>query len=170
MHRLSLLLLAVAACGGTPAKTETPATGGAPAPAPGEEAKVAGPPEVAWKDMSHDQRAKFMDAVVMPKMKPMFQAFDAKQFHEFNCKTCHGEGAKNHTFKMPNPDIFVLPGTSAEFQALAQTKGEWMKFMSAQVKPEMAKLLGEPEWEPEHPDPNAFKCFNCHTHKEEPKK
>src|SRR5689334_179622 len=90
------------------------ADAGAPA------AKVVGPPEVAWKDMTKDQKMKFMKAVVNPKMKVAFQKFDPKAFEKFGCATCHGKDGKDREFKMPNPkaDIHPLPDTPEEFQAL----------------------------------------------------
>jgi hypothetical protein len=69
---------------------------------------------------------------------------------------------------MPNPDIFVLPGTVEEFQALMKEKADWMKFMGGQVKPEMAKLLGMKDFDPAHPDPEAFGCTGCHTSTKKP--
>jgi hypothetical protein len=177
MHRLSIVcVLAIAACGGsskTTTTTPTPPEGSGSAAATGsaggnaETEAVVGPPQVAWKDMTKEQRGKYMAKVVMPKMKPLFQSFDPKGFAKFECETCHGGGAKDHSFKMPNPDIFVLPNpeTKGAFEALAKDKGDWMKFMATQVKPQMAELLGLPQWEPQNPDPNAFGCFQCHTHK-----
>jgi len=154
MKHLALLVL-LAACGGSSPKTTT---------TPPDEGKVVGPPEVAWKDMSHEQKAKFMAAVVVPKFKPMFQNFAPNVFHEFNCATCHGAGAKDHSFKMPNPDIFVLPEAPADFQKLAQDKPDWMKFMP-DVEHAMASTLGEKPYDPAAPDPSQFACYNCHTHK-----
>ncbi len=148
----------VAACGSSP-KTSTTTTN------PPDTGNVVGPPAVAWKDMTHEQQAKFMEAVVVPKFKPMFQEFDGKTFAEFNCKTCHGEaGVKGKTFKMPNPDIFVLPEVPDDFKKLAADKPEWMKFMP-KVEEEMAKTLGLPPYNPAAPDPGQFGCFGCHTHK-----
>ena len=57
--------------------------------------------------MTKEQRGKFMAKVVMPKMKELFVSFDPKTFAEVNCKTCHGEGAVDKTFKMPNPNYFL---------------------------------------------------------------
>src|SRR3954466_10799023 len=91
------LLLALAS---SPARA---AGAGAPA------AKVVGPPEVAWKDMTKDQKMKFMKAVVTPKMKVTFQKFDPKMFEKFNCGTCHGKDAKDREFKMPNPKADIHP-------------------------------------------------------------
>lgn len=115
--------------------------------------------------MTKEQRGKYMRAVVMPKMKEIFTAFDAKEFEKVNCATCHGAGVKEGSFKMPNPDIFVLPATMPEFEALGKQKPEWMKFMATQVKPEMAKLLGMPEFDPKNPQPGTFGCSSCHTMK-----
>jgi hypothetical protein len=171
MKKLSfVVLLAAASCGGSnhaappPAAPDAAAPPPAPAPAPTAPSEpVVGPPQVAWKDMTKQQRGKYMNAVVMPKMKEIFTAFDAKEFEKVTCATCHGAGAKDGSFHMPNPDILVLPGTPAEFEALAKQKPEWMKFMATKVKPEMAKLLGLPEFDPKNPQPGTFGCSSCHT-------
>jgi hypothetical protein len=138
------------------------ADAGAPA------AKVVGPPEVAWKDMTKDQKMKFMKAVVNPKMKVTFQKFDPKAFEKFGCATCHGKDAKDREFKMPNPkaDIHPLPDNGPEFQALMAKKPTWpkfAKFMGEEVNPQLAGLLNLPKFDPKKPDPNAFGCKNCHT-------
>ena len=165
MKHLAVLLLAAAACGGSSKQPAAPgATGSGSGSAQAEGGPVVGPPQVAWKDMTHEQRGKFMEAVVMPKFKPMFQGFDAKGFAEFNCKTCHGPGVKDHSFKMPNPEIWVLPEAPADFGKLAQAKPEWMKFMP-KVEEEMAATLGMPAYNPAAPDPSQFGCYGCHTHK-----
>jgi mono/diheme cytochrome c family protein len=133
--------------------------GGAPA------AKVVGPPEVAWKDMTADQRGKYMKAVVTPKMKPVFQEFDGKMFAKFTCQTCHGKDAKERKFKMPSNDIKPLPSTPEAFQAALKTKPTWPKwtdFMAKKVEPQMATLLGMVPFDPKKPDPSAFSCAGCH--------
>jgi hypothetical protein len=171
MKRLAFVLF-LAAGGGSSPQPATPATSGsAPATAAAEPAatdavsvKVVGPPEVAWKDMTHEQRGKFMHDVVMPKFKPMFVKFDPKGFDDFSCATCHGEGAKDHTFKMPNANIFVLPEAEADFMKLAKAKPDWMKFMP-EVEHEMAVTLGMKPYDPAAPDPSQFGCYGCHTHK-----
>jgi hypothetical protein len=131
-------------------------------------AKVVGPPEVAWKDMTKDQKMKFMKAVVTPKMKVVFQKFDPKKFEKFGCGVCHGKDAKEHEFKMPNPnaDIHPLPDNPQEFQALMAKKADWpkwVKFMKEEVFPQMGGLLHVTMFDPKKPDPNAFGCKNCHT-------
>jgi hypothetical protein len=171
LRTVSLLLLAWAtlSCGGAAESQPTAASPAAPEntaqATPGAEQPVVGPPEVAWKDMTKEQRGEYMKAKVMPKMKELFTAFDAQTFASFNCATCHGPGAKDKSFHMPNPEIFVLPATPAEFETLAKEKPKWVQFMGEQVKPEMAKLLGQPEFDPKKPEAGGFGCGACHTMK-----
>ena len=128
-------------------------------------AKVVGPPEVAWKDMTVEQKGKYMKEVVVPKMKPAFQTFDADEFKKFGCPVCHGDKAKEKKFKMPNAGLPELPGDQAGFATLMEKKPKMMKFMGEVVKPEMAKLLGLPEFDPKKPEAGGFSCGNCHTFK-----
>lgn len=127
----------------------------------GAKAKDA-PAALAWKDMDHEQREAFMKDTVMPEMQAMFAAFDPK-YAEMNCKTCHGAGAEDGSFEMPNPDMWVLP-TEAGWKTFApdpeQTK--WLEFMGGQVKPAMAKLLGmsDYDWQTGEGD---FNCSGCHA-------
>jgi hypothetical protein len=134
-----------------------------PAPA---KAKVVGPPEVPWKDMTVAQKNRFMKAVVHPKMRATFQKFDRKEFRTFTCETCHGKDPKARDYKMPGPDVPALPGTPEAFQAAMKEKPTWpklAKFMSEQVTPQMAGLLGLPAFDPKKPEAGGFSCHNCHT-------
>jgi hypothetical protein len=149
-----------------PAAASAPAKEAAAAAAAAGPAKVVGPPDVAWKDMSSEQKGKFMKAVVQPKMKVVFQEFDGKAFAKFNCATCHGKEAKAHKFKMPNPEIHSLPGTHEAFEAAMKkepTWPKWAQFMGEKVKPQVATLLGMPEFDPKKPEAGGFGCQNCHT-------
>lgn len=129
------------------------------------ETKVVGPPAVAWKDMTYDQQREYMKKVTMPKMKPVFQKFDGKMFHDFTCDTCHGKGASERKYKMPSPDIKPLPNTPEAFQAKMKSEPtwpKWTKFMGGEVEPTMAALLGLPAFNPQKPDKSAFSCAGCH--------
>jgi hypothetical protein len=157
----SVIALAIAAStscatggtGGTPA-SET--TGSAVTAGP-----VVGPPTVAWASMTKDQKKEFMKAVVAPKMKELFLAFDSSRYSNFSCVTCHGDSANDGSFKMPNPKLPVLPNNPEGFKRLMSDKPMMMEFMGKQVKPTMAQLLGQPEFNPE--TRTGFGCMECHT-------
>lgn len=114
-----------------------------------------------WFDsLSHDEQVDYMKKTVVPTMKPLFQKFDAKQFANFGCKTCHGKDPQKAKFKMPSSDVPAL-----DFAAIKAGKQEpkMAQWMGEVVKPAMAKLLKEPEYT--EANPNGFGCLECHTMK-----
>ena len=143
---LALALASVAACGGS----SKPAAD-SPDPTP------SGP--VAWKDMNADQRHEYMEHTVMPAMKETFVAFDAEEFGEMKCKTCHGAGAEDKSFEMPNADL--KPLDFANMDKLDEHDQKVAKWMHEVVVPEMAKLLGEQPYDPA--TQQGFGCTGCHT-------
>jgi mono/diheme cytochrome c family protein len=129
------------------------------------DAKVAGPPEVAWKDMTYAQKKAYMKAAVLPKTKKIFQEFDPKTFKVFDCSTCHGKDGVDRKFKMPSNDIHPLPNTPEAFQAKMKeepTWPKWTKFMAEKVEPAMGTLLDVPVFDPKNPVKGTFSCANCH--------
>lgn len=164
MHRLAPALLGSLALASISCSHAAPAETAAAVDAATAEPPLVGPPEVAWKDMSKEQRGRYMKARVMPRMKELLIAFAAEHGQEeINCATCHGEGARDKSFKMPNPDLEVLPGTKEGWDELMQAKPEWVKFMGEKVKPEIAALLGMEPFDPQNPKEGAFGCGACHT-------
>lgn len=164
-----------AACGGAQkaatAPTPPPAAPVAEAPAPPPvEAPVVTPPAPQptvppgatqlWKDMSKVERADHMKNAVMPKLGPEFAKWEPKHFKGMKCAGCHGAGAKDKTFKMPNPALPKLPTTPEGFKALAEKKPEAMKFMKEEVVPQMAELLGLPPFDMKTHE--GFGCGACH--------
>jgi hypothetical protein len=113
--------------------------------------------------MTTDQRKEFMKTVVMPKMKELFIAYDAKRYANMNCATCHGDSAKAGTFSMPNPKLPVLPGNMEGFQKLMKAKPKATEFMGKTVVPTMASLLGEAPFDMK--TGKGFGCHECHTTK-----
>jgi hypothetical protein len=106
-----------------------------------------------------------MKAAVEPTMKPIFQAFDGKEFKVFNCKTCHGDDGAERKYKMPSNDIHPLPNTPAAFEAKLKTEPRWpawAKFMAEKVEPAMGKLLAVEVFDPKKPVKGAFSCAACH--------
>jgi hypothetical protein len=110
--------------------------------------------------LSASQKMELMKGTVTPNMKADFHAFDATDYADFDCKSCHGANASAKHFKMPNPD---LPKLDVE-HGFAKDKAahpKAMEFMQQKVQPRMAKMLGQPEHSTAHPD--GFGCMDCHT-------
>ncbi len=176
-----------AACGGgepatmppatPPAPSEAPAVSSAPAAsaAPAESAAPAasasaapaapsGPPGPGdWDKWSHDQKLDYMKTAVMPKMGGLFHDFDAKRYAEPKCVLCHGSGAKDGSFKMPNPELPKLDLTPAGMKAMHAKHPAVVEFMAKQVLPTTAGLLGEAPYDPK--TQQGFGCLECHTKK-----
>jgi hypothetical protein len=150
------LFFVVVSCGGSQPPAGTP-----PASSPSAQAPTAPASSASWKDMNTEQRKQYMKTVVYPKMKEDFAGFDAKRYAEMTCVTCHGDGAKDGSFKMPNPKLPKLPSDEAGFKALMEKKPEATKFMGSKVVPGMASMLGEQPFNPQTHE--GFGCFECHT-------
>ncbi len=144
-------LVVAAACGSKAPATAT-TTGG------GDSTGSATPvlPDVPFEKLDHDQQIQYMKEVVVPTMTPLFQEHDAKEFAEFGCKTCHGPGAEKGEFDMPNPALPKL-----NFKDMSKHEKEDLEWMGKVIKPTMAKLLKEPEYNESTPD--GFGCLHCHT-------
>jgi len=136
----------------------------APAPEPAD-TKPAPPPEDAFLKLAKDEKIKIMKTKVTPAMAKAFKAHDAKAFAKLNCKTCHGKGAADETFKMPNPDLPPLDFAAIQAGKLDDKSKHMLEFMEKTVKPDMAKILGLPEFDPAHPEKGGFGCLACHTMK-----
>jgi cytochrome c553 len=120
-------------------------------------------PPIPWQDMPHEDRVAHMKHVVLPGMKLEFEAWKSDEFAEMTCATCHGEGARDETFKMPNPDLPKLPGVPNGFEKLMAEDPDAAEFMAKVVVPKMAAMLGEQPYGPTAR--NGFGCFRCHTTK-----
>lgn len=151
----------------TGAPTETAAPTGSAAPSASAAPAAAAPPGPPgpgdWDKWSHEQKLAYMKSAVMPKMHDLFASFNADRYANMNCKTCHGGGAADGSFKMPNPDLPKLPKTPAGFQKIAKDKdkGKVLTFMKEQVVPTMAQLVGEQPFDMK--TGKGFGCMECHT-------
>lgn len=170
---LALALAGAAACATPPPPAEEPTASDPPGPMPDAEAESmneepapAEPPAAPaeerrrkpFDDMDPGEKMNHMKTVIMPAMKTAFQEFDAKEFAEFSCVTCHGPEAKNGKFDMPNP---ALPPLN---EAVANKHPAMTKFMSETVVPQMADMLGETPYD-HATGQGSFGCMKCHTEK-----
>ncbi len=152
----TLFALSAAACGGK----SKGGGGGGGGGGTGPDEPAPGPLAAGqWEGMDHEARADFMGKAVLPAMAAEFKAFDAVEFAEFDCKTCHGKGADDHSFEMPNADlpqltVEMIMNPDADHKAVTE-------FMMTKVKPGMAKLLGKPEYGQDNP--TGFGCAACHV-------
>ena len=102
-----------------------------------------------------------MKSTVLPAEREVFSRFEPVRFARLDCHTCHGVGASQGNFKMPNPELAKLVGGSDGFGELAKVQPEVLKFMQQVVVPETARLLGVPAFDMEKHV--GFSCYQCHT-------
>lgn len=93
-----------------------------------------------WAEMTHDERMEHMAAVVMPKAQAVFQGHDPDRFADFGCATCHGGGAGNGSFEMPNPALPELDAAKLYKKHRKQTP-DMVKLMWKQVEPAVGEAL-----------------------------
>lgn len=112
-----------------------------------------------WRDLDRGERMDYMQSVVFPTMRDIFQAYDPQRYADFSCQTCHGENASAVDFAMPNA-LFPLPrdGTIAAAMAHDADATAWML---DEVFPTMVELLGAEKYNPETA-PDGYRCIGCH--------
>jgi hypothetical protein len=156
----SLMLVAAGVVGCTdvdpPPESERNPSRDDPAPDAGEMEETEDEPAPLaageWEAMDFDARKQFMAAVVLPAVSPLFREFDPERFAAVSCKTCHGSGARNGDFVLPNADLPVLH--SAALKNPPEELQPILGFMREVLKPKVAELLGV--------EGSALKCGACH--------
>jgi len=121
------------------------------------------PAGLKWVDMNLDQRHQFMEETVLPETKKLFVAFDPL-YEKMDCKTCHGPGAEDGTYEMPNPKNRPLPDSPESFMALLEKDARAAKytpFMAQTLEPKMGELLQVKLFDPKTKEP-GFSCSSCH--------
>lgn len=159
IRRTALALALLTGCGGGDAGDgETAAAEPAEAATTegGETAAVTGPPK-PWHEMTHEEQGEYMNDVVLPEMASLFQAFDAEEFADFDCSTCHGDDARAVGFHMPNG---LHPLDPADIPTILESDDPMAVFMSETVYPRMTELLGMEHYDPE--TGTGFSCLDCH--------
>jgi hypothetical protein len=141
----ALLCLSISACG-APRDPEDPS---------GAAQSLA---RVPWKEKNRQERMDWMGVSVFPKMRVAFAKFDQDRFGDFSCQTCHGETMELADYHMPNT-LYALSRTDTIAKARAYDAAV-TDFMTEDVMPEMAKLLGESPYDAT--TRSGFGCFGCH--------
>jgi cytochrome c553 len=127
--------------------------------------RAAGPdigaPNVPFRHKTRDEKRGFMGAHVLPKMRRVFQTFDAKAYAGFGCETCHGADMEVVDFRMPN-SLYALPEKDTIAEATSYDE-KTAKFMMEHVVPSFAALLSEKPGTLGNPgSPGGITCFTCH--------
>lgn len=139
--------------------------GGAPAPSADracDQDEVPCPPR-PWAEMSHDDRAGWMYAEVMPRMGERFEHFDDARYDDFSCGACHGPNADERGFAMPSPSLPALYATGTpEQHQMVREYPEMVRFMFNDVVPTVQALLGAPDYD--EATGEGFSCYACHPH------
>jgi hypothetical protein len=149
--------VALAACGSKQPTPTGPTGGSGEGSAEGSAAAA-----VPFDQLDHAGKIKLMKEHVVPEVGAEMTAFDPKKWPKVECKTCHGKSAEDGTFKMPNPDLPKLD--MAWFGANPPAdKKDILEFMEKKMKPDMARILGQKEFDPAHPEAGGFGCLECHT-------
>ena len=167
-------LVLLMACGGGTTAPATEGEGSAGGEAEAEsEVPPAGPPKQSaiellglngpdkpWTEMDNQEREWYMIAKVHPIAHEIFRNYNAKRYEVFECAPCHGEDGKAKKYKMPSDHLGALPDPNSEdFKMILGSK--LGKFMSEEVTPITAKILGMPPYDPK--TGQGFNCFACHT-------
>jgi hypothetical protein len=144
----------------TSAPSAAPVASAAPTPSAAPSAPPGPPAAGDWDKWSHDWKLAYMKSDVMPKMGEAFKAFDAKRYADFKCKTCHGAGAEDGSFKMPNPALPKLD-VKGGLKTEKAKHPKSVEFMMKKVEIQMAALLGEQPFDMK--TMKGFGCAECHT-------
>jgi hypothetical protein len=150
---LALLAVLACSCNGSQPQAAAPAAPTAASPAPGE-----------WEKWSFDQKKAYMQSpVFLDRERELFRSYDPARFANIDCKTCHGAGATDGTYRMPNADLPQWPGGREAFVDLKNNHPRTLQFMQKELVPETARLLGVRPFDME--SHTGFSCFQCHTRK-----
>jgi hypothetical protein len=91
-------------------KRGTPPVAGAYQPEPGE-----------WARWTHDDKHAWMQKTISPKMHDLLVSVDTPRYGDMSCKTCHGQGAIEGSFAMPNDGLPKLDPSPSGFEKLSRT-------------------------------------------------
>jgi hypothetical protein len=109
----------------------------------------SGADDFVFSELSDDEKAAYMSSDVLPTMSAVFQGFDAEEYADFSCASCHVQGSTDGSFSMP--DAGLPPLREADFPY----ESDIGVFMEDEVLATMKDLLG--------PKDGGRPCTTCHT-------
>jgi hypothetical protein len=118
------------------------------------------PAEQGWNTLTWEERHDVMTFAVLPNMARTFQRFEGTAAPEMTCATCHGVDAEAAGYSMPRSLPPLDPARMPNSGASDPKEARMAKFMTDEVTPAMADLLGLPRYDPQ--TKRGFSCFSCH--------
>ena len=161
MRTILLLGVLLVACGHAPTPPPAPPAAADPRASALPPLPPVGPNTMGWTTWSHEQKLAYMKQTVLPAEREIFGRFEPLRFARMTCETCHGQGARDGSFRMPDPDLPHIVGGRGGFQELIARQPETVRFMQQAVSAETARLLGHPVFDMEKHV--GFSCYPCHV-------
>jgi hypothetical protein len=116
-----------------------------------------GAPALPWSRKTREQRMEFMGLTFHPRMKELFERFDAARYGNFRCQICHGDDMEARGFRMP-ATLRSLPGSEPAAAGRARDP-KATDFMVEAVLPAAVELLaGDDAVQAKRID-----CASCHA-------
>jgi hypothetical protein len=161
-----LTLATIDAAGCASPRQDAPVAHEPAPPAPAASSTPIAPPGPGeWTTWTHEQKLAYMRTTFIDEERKIFASWEPVRFRNLECRTCHGIGAVNGTFAMPNKDLaHLIPGKEG-YQELLTHEPELFTFMQKKLVPETARLLGLPAFDMEKH--TGFSCYQCHVRQED---
>jgi hypothetical protein len=113
--------------------------------------------------MTWEERHDTMTFDVLPTVASMFQRFEGSSAPSMTCRTCHGADAETVGYAMPRGLPPLDPKNMPRADSPNREEARIVKFMTDEVTPRMADLLGVDPYDPK--TRTGFGCFGCHASK-----
>jgi hypothetical protein len=113
-----------------------------------------------WEDLDTEGRREFMNWEVFEPMKALFQDFDATEYADFDCETCHGDNMWAVDFDMPNGGPALSLSGFPFSQSSDPEEAAYGEFMEDDVIDDFVEILDITPFNPQTGE--GFGCYGCH--------